>query len=296
MREDNGEIELSKRNKLPLLILLKDIRGDLHCHTKETDGNATIQMMVEKAKKLGYQYIAITDHSRHLAMTRGLDEKTLLAQIKLIDKPNSTMNNVQFRFYEELNDFLPVEKQKVCFTHIVPPKTAIKDVIESLGVPHTEIDLILVNGKSVDFSYQVQSDDYISVYPVFEGLDISQIIHLRAEPLRKILFILDSHLGKLAKRLRLLGFDSEYDNHFSDEIIAMRSQKEKRIVLTRDIGLLKHKIITHGYWVRHTVPEEQIFEVLQRFNLITNAIHSRCILCNGTLNVLKNQILLIYLH
>lgn len=94
MREDKGEIELSKKNKLPHLISLKDIRGDLHCHTKQTDGNASIQMMTEKAKDLGYQYIAITDHSKHLAMTHGLDEKALLAQIKLIDKLNSKLKDI----------------------------------------------------------------------------------------------------------------------------------------------------------------------------------------------------------
>lgn len=203
-----------------------------------------------------------------------------------------TMSTVQFRFYEELNDFLPLEKRKVCFSYHVLSKTAIKDVIESLGVPHTEIDLILVNGKSVDFSYQIQENDYISVYPVFESLNISPIICLRPEPLRKTQFILDAHLGKLAKYLRLLGFDVEYDNHFSDEIIATRSKNEKRIVLTRDIGLLKYKIITHGYWVRNTDPEEQVVEILKRFDL-ANQCHpfTRCIVCNGILEIVeKNQI------
>lgn len=202
------------------------------------------------------------------------------------------MNKVQFRFYEELNDFLPLEKQKICFTYSVSPKAAIKDVIESLGVPHTEIDLILVNGKSVDFSYQLQEEDYVSVYPVFEALDINQIVRLRPAPLRKIQFILDAHLGKLAKYLRLLGFNVEYDNNFSDETIATRSQNEKRIVLTRDVGLLKHKKISHGYWVRHTDPDKQVDEILKRFDLYKQCHpFTRCIACNGILEeVEKNQI------
>lgn len=94
MREDKGEIELAQKNKLPKLITLKDICGDLHCHTSATDGNATVQKMAEKAQELGYQYFAITDHSKHLAMTHGLDEKKLLAQINMIDKLNAKLKNI----------------------------------------------------------------------------------------------------------------------------------------------------------------------------------------------------------
>src|ERR1700722_9352991 len=107
------------------------------------------------------------------------------------------MINLYLRFYEELNDFLSLERRKVCFTHSVAENSSIKDVIESLGVPHTEIDLILVNKKSVNFSYKVHNNDYISVYPVFETLDITDVIHLRPKPLRETCFIADVHLGKL---------------------------------------------------------------------------------------------------
>jgi uncharacterized protein len=202
------------------------------------------------------------------------------------------MTNLSLRFYEELNDFLPPNKRKVCFMHSAPSDASIKDIIESLGVPHTEIDLILVNNKSVDFSYQVCEGDYISVYPVFESIDISEMIHLRPEPLRKMLFILDVHLGKLARYLRLLGFDVVYANNFSDETLANRSQTENRIVLTRDVGLLKNKKISRGYWIRQTNPDKQVAEVLQRFDL-TQQIKpfSRCLECNGLLeDVKKNDI------
>lgn len=194
------------------------------------------------------------------------------------------MINIYLRFYEELNDFLPLKKRKTCFAHKVAPKTAIKDVIESLGVPHTEIDLILVNQKSVDLTYQVHDDDRISVYPVFEALDISELEHIRPKPLRKTRFILDVHLGKLAKYLRLLGFNVVYDNHFSDATIAMQSQSENRIVLTRDIGLLKHKKISHGYWIRNHDPIKQVKEILKRFDLYQQCKpFTRCIECNGLL-------------
>jgi len=94
IREDRGEIELARKHQLPRLITLKDIRGDLHCHTNATDGDASIEMMAQKAQELGYQYIAITDHSKHLAMVHGLNEKRLFAQIKLIDKLNSKLKNI----------------------------------------------------------------------------------------------------------------------------------------------------------------------------------------------------------
>lgn len=198
--------------------------------------------------------------------------------------------NVHLRFYEELNDFLPPIKRKVNFDHAVLPKTSIKDVIESLGVPHTEIDLILVNGKSIHFEYQVQDNDYISVYPVFELLDISDIIHLRPKPLRIPRFILDVHLGKLAKYLRLLGFDVVYDNHYVDKEIALCSQKENRIVLTRDIGLLKTKLITRGYWVRQTDPEQQVIEIVKKFDLYRSSNpFTRCMECNGLLEAVEKD-------
>jgi uncharacterized protein len=194
------------------------------------------------------------------------------------------MISLELRFYEELNDFIPPEKRKVCFTHTVVQKTSIKDLIESLGVPHTEIEVILVNGKSVDFNYLVQDQDYISVYPVFETFDVSELIRLRPKPLRTPRFILDVHLGKLARYLRLLGFDVVYENNLTDEIIIQHSKKEHRIVLTRDIGILKNKSITHGHWMHNTNPEKQVEEVLRQFQL-TEQCHpfTRCLTCNGLL-------------
>lgn len=202
------------------------------------------------------------------------------------------MITIQLRFYEELNDFLPLEKRKRSFPYTVIHQSTIKDVVESLGIPHTEIELILVNGRSVDFDYLIQNQDYISVYPVFESLDLSHVVHLRPKPLRQLRFILDVHLGKLAKYLRLLGFDVAYENDLSDEVIIQRSQKEKRIVLTRDVGILKNNRITHGHWMHDTDPEKQVIEVLKRFDL-TKQCHpfTRCLTCNGLLKkVEKNAI------
>ena len=199
-------------------------------------------------------------------------------------------NRITLRFYEELNDFLPMDRRKIDFVHEFKQHDAIKDVVESLGVPHTEIDLILVNGKSVDFDYAIQDGDRISVYPVFEALDISPLVHLRPVPLRVIRFILDTHLGRLAAYLRMLGFDCLYQNDCEDAKLAAISVEQQRILLTCDRRLLMRKVITHGYWVRARQPKQQILEVLQRFDLF-NALQpfSRCLHCNGLIRPVAKQ-------
>ena len=192
------------------------------------------------------------------------------------------IKQVTFRFYEELNDFLPPEKRKVRFKHQFIDRASVKDMIESLGVPHTEIDLILVNGNSVDFNYIVQNEDEISVYPVFESLDISDVQHLRSKPLRDPKFIADIHLGSLARYLRMFGFDAIYKNDFSDNDIIETSLKDQRAILTRDRNLLKNKQITHGYWVRSNKIEDQVKEVIKRFDLRNNIKEFlRCLECNS---------------
>lgn len=193
------------------------------------------------------------------------------------------MKSATFRFYEELNDFLPQDRRKVAFDYSFSGNPKIKDIIEMIGVPHGEIDLILVNGNSVNFNYRLLPNDRVSVYPVFESIDISPINHLRPKPLRSVKFILDVHLGRLAKYLRICGFDSVYENLDDDEIIK-RSLMEKRIILTKDRGLLKNKKVTHGYWVRAKESKLQLREVFQRFGLEDKVeLLIRCLLCNHKL-------------
>jgi len=189
-----------------------------------------------------------------------------------------------FRFYEELNDFLPEEKRKVEFPYQFEGKPSIKDAIEAIGVPHTEVDLILVNGNSVGFDYHLQNNDHISVYPVFESMDISPLTHLRDKPLRRTAFVLDVHLGKLARLMRMLGFDTLYRNDYDDHEIVNISNNEHRIILTRDRGILKYNAVTHGYCIRSTKPIEQTREVLRRFDLSEQIKpFKRCIECNGVI-------------
>lgn len=191
----------------------------------------------------------------------------------------------ELRFYEELNDFLPFDKRKTLFSYHFNGAPRIKDVIEDAGVLHTSVDLILVNSTSAGFDYRLQHNDRVSVYPVFESLDISLLVRLRKRPLRKSTFILDVHLGRLAKLLRMLGFDSLYRNNYEDSEIISISLKEKRVILTRDRGLLKRKAVTHGYWIESTKPEKQIQEVLRRLDLFSQIrpFH-RCMVCNGIIN------------
>lgn len=208
---------------------------------------------------------------------------------------------VTIRFYEELNFFLPEDKQKKDFSFKFKDRRSIKDLIEACGVPHVEVDLILVNGEPVSFSYIVQNLDRISVYPVFESLDISNVSRLRPLPLRDPKFVLDVHLNKLARKLRLLGFDVDYEKQRDDKTLATISEKENRILLTRDLQLLMRKNITHGLYVRNIIPSKQVTEIIKRLQL-QKLIKpfSRCANCNGiieslpveskTFQNLKNQI------
>ena len=191
---------------------------------------------------------------------------------------------MQLRFYEELNDFLPPERRKTTFAHELTRRTSVKDLIESFGVPHTEVEVILANGQPVDFSYIVRASDRISVYPMFEGLDVSPLLRLRDKPLRDPRFVVDANLGQLARYLRLLGFDAIYRNDFADREVARLASEQRRIVLTRDRALLQHKIITHGYFVRADKPRLQVKEVLKRLDLYAMLRpFSRCLRCSGVL-------------
>lgn len=194
------------------------------------------------------------------------------------------MKTAHIRFYEELNDFLPGAKRKVRYELAFFGTPSVKDIIEAQGVPHTEIDMILINGKSVRFNSKLKEGDDISVYPEFESFDITKVQKLRPKPLRKPKFVLDVHLGVFAKYMRMLGLDVQYRNDFSDAQIIEISLKEKRAILTRDLGILKQGKVMRGYWVRNVKPIEQVKEIVNRFDLSGNIKEfSRCIKCNTLL-------------
>lgn len=189
-----------------------------------------------------------------------------------------------FRFYEELNDFLKPNLRKKTFEFEFKGNPSIKDVIEAVGVPHTEIDLILVDGESVGFDHILSDKSLVSVYPIFESFDISKVTHLRSKPLRDKKFLLDVHLGKLALSLRIMGFDSYYKNNFDDKQIIKIALSENRTILTRDLGILKPGNVTHGYFVRETNADNQVREIINRFQLNNDIdLLSRCLKCNSPL-------------
>jgi uncharacterized protein len=201
--------------------------------------------------------------------------------------------SAEFRFYEELNDFLPPERRKVAFSYSVAGTRSVKDAIEAIGVPHTEVDLILVDGSSVGFDRVLRGGERVAVYPVFERLDIAPLQHLRPLPLRRPRFVLDSHLGKLARHLRMAGFDCLYRNDYRDCELITAAVAEHRIILTRDLGLLKQRLVTHGYFVRETDSDKQLREVMRALQLQSSLRpFTRCRECNGELrDVPKSEVL-----
>lgn len=202
------------------------------------------------------------------------------------------MKQAEVRFYSELNDFVAPWRRGRTTAYAFAVSGSVKDVIEALGVPHTEVDLVLANGESVDFSYRVKDGDRISVYPPFEALDISSQLRLRPRALRNLLFVADTHLGRLTAYLRMAGFDTAYRNDFNDEDLASISADEKRILLTRDRGLLKRNIVTCGYCVRAISPRDQLAEVLQRFDLLASiAPFQRCVHCNELLQPTRKELI-----
>ena len=189
---------------------------------------------------------------------------------------------VTVRFYEELNDYIKPDRRKREITRHLNHRTTTKDIIESFGVPHTEVDLILVDGVSVGFDHHVDHLNRISVYPVFEILDIAPVTLLHKAPLRRIWFVADVHLGKLARRLRLLGLDTLYRNDYEDqEVLDIVQAREERVLLTRDHRLLMHNVVQRGMLIRSHDADEQTTEVLRRFDLFSALDpFTRCLVCN----------------
>jgi uncharacterized protein len=196
----------------------------------------------------------------------------------------STPCRASLRFYAELNDHLPQEWRYKAVEKAFLVSGSVKDMIESCGVPHTEVELIAVNGESVPFSYLVRDGDRVAVYPMFESFDVTPELKLGREALRHPSFVLDVHLGRLAAYLRMLGFDVTYRTSLADPELVRISSEERRILLTRDRGLLMHNAVTHGYLLRQTDSRSQLVEIVRRFDLGRSIRpFTRCMTCNGEL-------------
>jgi uncharacterized protein len=203
------------------------------------------------------------------------------------------MDTAYFHFDEALTFFLPRAKKNATIAHPFDWRGSVKDMIESMGVPHPEIELLMANGVSVDFDYIVESDAHIHIYASAADVDVSPKVALRPPLTVAPTFILDQHLGRLAAYLRMMGYDTLYRNDYHDEELAQVSHDDGRVLLTRDVGLLKRGIVTYGYFVRATHREKQLAEITRRYGLaqwITP--FKRCMKCNGlVLTVTKDSVL-----
>ena len=202
---------------------------------------------------------------------------------------------VYIHFHDSLNDFLRVDQRDTELVHNLEEPRSVKDLFESIGVPHTEVNLIIINAKSVDFDYRLKPNDHIEIYPAstetrLKLKNITPLIDCQHEPLEEPRFVLDVHLGRLAAYLRMLGFDTLYRNDYDDPELADISHHEERILLSCDRRLLMRKLVNRAYFVRSRQPKQQLLEILSRYDLYElQKPLSRCMNCNGKMKPVKKQ-------
>jgi hypothetical protein len=194
------------------------------------------------------------------------------------------MSTVTVRFHGSLNDFLPLGRRDLPVVREFESPPAIKDTIQAMGVPHPEVDLIMANDRPVDFSYRLRPGDRIEVFGLDRPAGLAGLAGLVPTPPEPPRFVLDGHLGRLVRYLRMLGFDTRYDRRAEDSELARASAEESRILLTRDRGLLKRSVVRHGFLVRDDDPRCQLAQVVARYGLSRLAApFTRCIRCNGAI-------------
>jgi len=186
---------------------------------------------------------------------------------------------VRLNFHGDLDFFLGAKTRGRIVERNLSEKTSLKDVIESCGVPHPEVDMILVNGQAVGFAHGVADDAEVEVFPAGNKRMYQTEKRLQTTEVSK--FVADGHLGRLTRNLRLLGFDVAYDQRADDGQLLDVMARQNRALLTRDRRLLMHAIVRHGYSPRSQNAEEQTIEVIRRFNLSELiAPFTRCLRCN----------------
>ena len=195
---------------------------------------------------------------------------------------------VRLHVYGDLDFFFGSRTRRGEVERHLSEKTSVKDVIESSGIPHPEVDLILVNGNPVDFGYTVTVDAEIELYP--PRIQSSNFTDKRLQATAITEFIADGHLGKLVRDLRLLGIDVAYDAAAEDRQLVEIASRNNRALLTRDRRLLMHAAVQHGYYLRSQNPLEQTIEVLRRFDLgFILSPFSRCLRCNALLEPAEKE-------
>lgn len=203
------------------------------------------------------------------------------------------MVTATFHFHDELNDFLPPPRRRVEFSVPCARNATTKHMIEALGVPHTEVELITVHGEVAGFDRLLQHGDRVAVYPHLTAWERTLPTGLGAGARDAPRFIADAHLGGLARLLRMAGFDTVYRNDWRDREMADMAIREGRMLLTRDRALLMLRDISHGCYVHALKPAEQFVEIVNRLEL-AGSLHpfTRCLECNAALQAIdKAQVL-----
>lgn len=199
-------------------------------------------------------------------------------------------------FNQDLRPFLKTNQSQI--TYPLTRRANIKDILEALGIPHTEVGKIILHNrapakKELTFSYLPQPGDRLEVLAHVPPLDPTQPTLLIPKALGEIRFIVDVNVGKLSRLLRLLGLDTQFHWQQNDQEIAQLACKEKRIVLTKDLGLLKRNQIQWGHFVRASQPRDQLLEVLNFYGLKPPfKLFSRCLACNTPLKKIPKTIIL----
>lgn len=200
------------------------------------------------------------------------------------------MTTATFRFYSKLNAFLPRERRGQAFSCTCAQRATTKHMIEALGVPHTEVSLVLADGDPVGLDWLIREGERIAVYPRFEQIDIGSLSRMSSLPDQPLRFVADAHLGGLARLLRMAGFDTLFDNHYEDAAMVELANRERRVLLTRDRALLMHRAVLHGCYVWALKPAEQLRELYARLDLAAQAQpFSLCLGCNTPLRVVHKQ-------
>lgn len=195
------------------------------------------------------------------------------------------MVTVRLRFYAELNEHLAPDLRQIEFPSSLREGTTLGAALACLGIPANEVSLFLVNGESVGLSHCLKEGDRVSVYPVFDAMDVGPVTRLPDLPLRRMRFVLDVHLGKLAHHLRMMGFDALYRNSFTPTELIDIAARDDRILLSMGASLIEKGGANAGYRIRSSNPREQLVEILRRFDLWTS-VHpfERCLHCNEILH------------
>lgn len=175
----------------------------------------------------------------------------------------------------------------------VDRRASVKDVIEALGIPHTEVGTLIVNRQEIDFHHLLEPGDQLVAEPLIPPVDVTRPTRLRPRLSAAVRFLVDHNVARLAPKLRMAGFDTLFDPAWHDEELAAVAEGEGRILLSRDLQLLKRKNVLYGHLVRETMPARQLGEILHFYGLKEQlAPFGRCLRCNTMLTaVAKDDIL-----